>query len=74
MSPDRNWILIIAAVICVGLAIAGALMYPLNARGIFEILLFEISVIVVIFGLFRLIYDRGLPDEVTEARKGTQGD
>ena len=74
MSPDRYWILIIAAVICVGLAIAGGLMYPLNARGIFEILLFEISVIIVIFGLFRLIYDRGLPDEATEARKGTQSD
>jgi len=74
MSPDRYWILIIAAVICVGLAIAGGLMYPLNACGIFEILLFEISVIIVIFGLIRLIYDRGLPDEVTEARKGTQSD
>jgi len=74
MSPDRYWILIIAAVICAGLVIACGFMYPLNARGIFEILLFEISVIIVIFGLFRLIYVRGLPDEVTEARKGTQSD
>lgn len=74
MSPDRYWILIIAAVICVGLSIAGGLMYPLNARGIFEIILFEISTIIVIFGLFRLIYKRGLPDEVTEARKTTQSD
>ena len=74
MSPDRYWILIIAAVICVGLSIAGGLMYPLNARGIFEIILFEISAIIVIFGLFRLIYEKGLPDEVTEARKITQSD
>ena len=74
MSPDRYWILIIAAVICVGLTIAGGLMYPLNARGIFEIIIFEIGVLIVIFGLFRLIYARGLPDEVVEAKKSTQSD
>jgi len=74
MSPDRYWILIIAAVICLGLSIAGGLMYPLNARGIFEIIVYEIGVIIVVIGLFYLIYERGPPDEVIEARKISQSD
>ncbi|MHA1576858.1 MAG: hypothetical protein ACTSU3_05810 [Candidatus Thorarchaeota archaeon] len=74
MSPDRYWILVIAAIACVALTIAGGFMYPLNAQGIFEIIIFEIAVLIVIFGLFRLIYARGLPDEAVKARKSAQID
>ncbi|MHA1480285.1 MAG: hypothetical protein ACTSQZ_02525 [Candidatus Thorarchaeota archaeon] len=49
-------------------------MYPLNARGIFEIIVYEIGVIIVVIGLFYLIYERGPPDEVIEARKISQSD
>ena len=73
-TPERNWIIYVAAIICAGLLLAGGLMYPMNLRDPLEIILFEIVSFLVLFAIIGLIYQRGLPDEVTEARKHSSSD
>lgn len=71
---DRYWIIYLAAIICIGLVLVGGLMYPMNLRDPLEIILFEVVSLVIIIAIIRLIYVRGLPDAVTEARKQTVSD
>ena len=73
-TPERNWIILAATIICAGLLLAGGLMYPMNRRDPLEIILFEIVSFLVLFAIVGLIYQRGLPDEVTEARKHKSDD
>jgi heme A synthase len=73
-APERNWIIYLAAIICAVLALAGGLMYPMNLRDPLEIILFEVVTFLILFALVFLIYQRGLPDAVTEARKQPSSD
>jgi len=74
LSPDRNWILYLATIICLVLVLAGGFMYPMNQRDPLEIILFEVVSIVVILGIMLLIYQKGLPDDVKETRKQSRKD
>jgi hypothetical protein len=62
METGREWILAITFVVCIVLGSLGALMYPLNEQGILVILLYEFLLILVVFGILRLIQKRGLED------------
>ncbi len=62
MSPNKRWILYIAAIICIALALIGGMMYPLNQLDIISILAYEVVVIFFMLAIIKLIYDRGLPD------------
>ena len=73
-TPDRYWIIYLTTIICIVLVLAGGFMYPLNLRDPLEIILFELVSIVVILGIMLLVYQRGLPDEVVEARKQSGND
>ncbi|MHA1636945.1 MAG: hypothetical protein ACTSUO_08965 [Candidatus Thorarchaeota archaeon] len=73
-TPDRYWIIYLATIISIVLVLAGGFMYPLNQRDLLEILIFEIVSIVTIIGIMLLIYNRGLPDDVVEARKQSRSD
>lgn len=73
-TPDRYWIIYLAAIICIVLVLAGCLSYPMNQRDPLEIILFEIISSVIIIGLMLLISKKGLPDDVVEARKKSRSD
>ena len=62
METGREWILVITLIVCIALGFTGALMYPLNEQGILVIVLYEILLILVTFGILRLIQKRGLED------------
>ncbi|MGV9103879.1 MAG: hypothetical protein ACOC3C_07175 [Candidatus Thorarchaeota archaeon] len=68
MIADRYWILIITAIICMALAISGAFFYPLDTQPITYLLAYELLTILFILGLMKLIYERGLPEEVVQSR------
>ena len=63
MSPNKRWILYIAVIICIALAIIGGMIYPMNQLDILSILLYEAVVILIMLAIIKLIYDRGLPDD-----------
>jgi hypothetical protein len=69
MIADRYWILVITAIICIALAITGALFYPLNTQPIPYLVAYELLTILFILGIMKLIYERGLPEEIVQSRE-----
>ena len=64
-----NWLILLCAIICISLAISGALIYPLSSYNIIYILLYEVSIFAGVMILLRLVNEKGLPDEVSEPSK-----
>jgi hypothetical protein len=62
METGREWILIVTMVVCIALGFVGVLMYPLNEQNILVIILYESLLLLVTFGILRLIQKRGLED------------
>lgn len=62
MRLGREWILVVAFVVCSLLGLIGAFMYPLNEQGILVVVAYEILLILLVFGILRLIQKRGLED------------
>jgi Na+/proline symporter len=59
MNPNRNWILVIAGAICIGLVLLGIMSYPYN-HGPLELLAYSIGIPLCAIGILFLIYFRGL--------------
>ncbi len=68
MPADRYWILIVTAIICIALATTSVFFYPLNTQPISYLVAYEVLTILFILGIAKLIYERGLPEEVTQSR------
>jgi len=62
METGREWILAVTMIVCIVLGLIGALMYPLNEQNILIIILYELMLILVTYGILRLIQKRGLED------------
>ncbi|MFW9849104.1 MAG: hypothetical protein ACFFF4_08185 [Candidatus Thorarchaeota archaeon] len=62
MEIGREWILKITFVICVLLGLIGVFLYPLNEQGILVVVFYEGLMVLVTFGILRLIQKRGLED------------
>ncbi|TXT56915.1 MAG: hypothetical protein BAJATHORv1_20513 [Candidatus Thorarchaeota archaeon] len=63
MKPTRHWILGIAGVICIMLAVIGGMSYPLTEEPLLTVILYELVIIPPIFCILYLAYRRGLPAE-----------
>lgn len=59
MPPKGRWILIVAALASVAIALDGVITYPLDARDWTMILLYEIAMFVGIGIILGLTYKRG---------------
>ncbi|TFG15230.1 hypothetical protein EU537_00980 [Candidatus Thorarchaeota archaeon] len=68
MPADRYWLLIITTIICIALAFVGVFFYPLNMQPISYLVAYEVSTILFILGIMKLIYERGPPHEVIQSR------
>ncbi|MFX1484850.1 MAG: hypothetical protein ACFFCP_16860 [Promethearchaeota archaeon] len=62
METGREWILVVTMIVCAVLGFAGALLYPLNEQNILVIVLYESLLLLITFGILRLIQKRGLED------------
>jgi hypothetical protein len=60
MSPNRDWILFLTLIVTLLFAAAGAFMYPLNAMGLLNILLYELIIFTGILSILFLIYKKGI--------------
>jgi hypothetical protein len=59
MPPTGRWILIVAALASVAIALVAITMYPLNTKDPTIIFLYEISVFIGMFIVLGLAYKRG---------------
>ncbi|MGY5876361.1 MAG: hypothetical protein RTU30_11500 [Candidatus Thorarchaeota archaeon] len=67
MSPNRKWILYIAGVFCIILAVIGGISYPLTEeQGLLDQIIYTVGISIGAFLILLLVYFRGLPDEPTE--------
>lgn len=62
MAAEREWILYIVGIVCIAITLVSNFMYPLNEMEILYILAFDISVILGVLGVLRLIQKRALED------------
>ncbi|NWF94877.1 MAG: hypothetical protein HXY34_01910 [Candidatus Thorarchaeota archaeon] len=66
MPPKNKWVLIIAWIISIGLALATAVRFfeipLLSGYTLGHVILYEVLVILTMSGIVLLIYRRGLPD------------
>jgi uncharacterized membrane protein YccC len=60
MSPNRDWILFIAAIVALALAVSSAFMYPLNEMELPAILVYELLVFAGVLSIIYLIYRKGI--------------
>lgn len=58
-----HWFIILAGLICYPLVIIGALVPPMNAAPLFEVIAYEIVVSFGVSLLLILINERGLPEK-----------
>ncbi|TFF96909.1 hypothetical protein EU546_00235 [Candidatus Thorarchaeota archaeon] len=58
-----KWATILTGAICVLLALWGALIYPLSGWGILEVLAYEFILLLLLYGVFRLVYNRAILDQ-----------
>lgn len=62
MTAEREWILYIAGILSVAIALVSNFMYPLNEMGILYVLAFDATVILGVFAILRIIQKRALED------------
>ncbi|MDF1537455.1 MAG: hypothetical protein P1Q69_00940 [Candidatus Thorarchaeota archaeon] len=62
MTAEREWILYIAGIVSVAIALVSNFMYPLNEMGILYILAFDATIIFGVFCILLLIQKRALED------------
>ena len=62
MNPNRNWILVIAGAICIGLVLLGIMSYPSDNHDPLELLAYSIGIPLCTIGILLLINFRGLPN------------
>ncbi|MFX1264057.1 MAG: hypothetical protein ACFFH0_01650 [Promethearchaeota archaeon] len=62
MPPRAQWLIYLAAIVCLVLAILGGLSYPLSGAELPSIIAYEVGIFIGIFGILFLIHQKALPD------------
>lgn len=60
---QMKWAAVFTGVVCLALALWGALSYPLTGWNLLEIAVYEFVLLVVIYGVLRLVYNRAILDQ-----------
>jgi hypothetical protein len=58
-----KWITILTGAICVFLALWGGLSYPLSGWGLLQVIAYESILLLLIYGVLRLVYNRAILDQ-----------
>ncbi|RLI57016.1 MAG: hypothetical protein DRP09_04540 [Candidatus Thorarchaeota archaeon] len=60
MSSYTKWATVAVGVVCAVIALLSATLYPVNTWGILEVIAYEGVLLLLIYGILRLVYARGL--------------
>jgi hypothetical protein len=56
----RKWTTALTGVICVALALWGGFCYPLTGWSILEVIGYEVALLLLTYGILRLVYSRAI--------------
>lgn len=59
----KKWATILTGIVCIMLAFSGSLIYPLTGWGLLEIIAYEFVLILLTYGILRLVYNRALLEQ-----------
>jgi amino acid transporter len=60
MDNSPKWATIAVALICAALALYSATLYPVNSWGLLELIAYEGILLLLLFGVLYLVYNRAL--------------
>lgn len=60
MENLSKWATITVGIICAAIALFSATLYPVNSWGLLELIAYEGILLLLLFGILRLVYQRAL--------------